>query len=233
MAEISTVSSTNLPTNSVQAVLFDLDGVIIDSEPLHVKALQATCQYFGFTLREQDIVNFKGWTEAKVASHFIQGHATASSPFNAFIAHKSQIYSRLIRDELTLIEGVVDFMQFCRAKKLRLALTTSALAENTASVLKKFQLAGFFEAIVTGQDVANSKPHPEPYLKTAQKLQIHPHHCLVIEDSIHGVRSGKSAGCRVAGITTSFARRDLEAAGADLVIDTFAEARNRLFKTLD
>ena len=216
-------------SHGLKAVLFDLDGVIIDSEPLHVKALQVACAHYGFKLLPEDIVRFKGLTEARVARHFIDAQTKTPPTCEDFIAYKSAIYTRLVADELTIFDGVLDFMNLCRAQSWRIGLTTSALPENAASVLRKFHLARYFDVMVTGGDVEHGKPHPEPYLKTAQRLGVSPQDCLVIEDSLNGVRSGKSAGCRVLALTTSFTRHELEHVEADLIVDSFAEARQRLF----
>jgi beta-phosphoglucomutase-like phosphatase (HAD superfamily) len=86
-----------------------------------------------------------------------------------------------------------------------------------------YDLWPFFSTIVTGQDIINGKPHPEPYLKTAKRLGVAPAKALVIEDSVNGVRSGKSAGCPVIAITTSFPRERLMELPADYVIDSFTE----------
>jgi beta-phosphoglucomutase-like phosphatase (HAD superfamily) len=86
-----------------------------------------------------------------------------------------------------------------------------------------FGLWPFFSAIVTSHDIVHGKPHPEPYLKTAEKLGVAPANALVIEDSVQGVRSGKAAGCRVAAITTSFPRERLLEVEADYVVDSYAE----------
>lgn len=215
----------NILTDGIRAVLFDLDGVIVDSEPLHVKALDLTCRHFGFVLLPEDIVRFKGVTEKQAARYFFNGSEQAASKIEEFIAFKSRLYAQSIVQELELIEGAVHFIHRCRAAGWRIALTTSALPENVESVLQKFQLASCFEAVVSGGEVTHSKPHPEPYLKTAKKLDIEPQHCLVIEDSVNGVRSGKSAGCRVIGLTTTFSHNELEMAGADFVVDSFADMR--------
>jgi mannitol-1-/sugar-/sorbitol-6-phosphatase len=82
--------------------------------------------------------------------------------------------------------------------------------------------------IITGQDIINGKPHPEPYLKTAEKLDVAPANALVIEDSVNGVRSGKAAGCRVIAITTSFPRERLMGVQADYADDSFAELERLL-----
>jgi beta-phosphoglucomutase-like phosphatase (HAD superfamily) len=91
-----------------------------------------------------------------------------------------------------------------------------------------FNLSPYFSTIITGEDVINGKPHPEPYLKTAEKLGVAPANALVIEESLNGVRSGKGAGCRVIAITTSFPRESLIEIQADYVVDSFAELERLL-----
>ena len=91
-----------------------------------------------------------------------------------------------------------------------------------------FNLSPFFSTIITGEDIINGKPHPEPYLKTAEKLAVPTANALVIEDSLNGVRSGKAAGCPVIAITTSFPRELLMELQADYVVDSFAELERLL-----
>jgi beta-phosphoglucomutase-like phosphatase (HAD superfamily) len=91
-----------------------------------------------------------------------------------------------------------------------------------------FNLWPFFSTVITGQDIISGKPHPEPYLKTAEKLGVAPANALVIEDSLNGVRSGKAAGCPVIAITTSFPRELLMELQADYVVDSFAELERLL-----
>jgi HAD superfamily hydrolase (TIGR01509 family) len=129
---------------------------------------------------------------------------------------------------MTLIPGSREFIQKAHEKGLKLGLTTSALLENQQRAFDMFDLWPFFSTIVTGQDIVHGKPHPEPYLKTAEKLGVAPANALVIEDSVHGVRSGKAAGCRVAAITTSFPRERLLEVEADYVVDSYAELNSLL-----
>jgi beta-phosphoglucomutase-like phosphatase (HAD superfamily) len=103
------------------------------------------------------------------------------------------------------------------------------LQENQQRIFEIFNLSPYFSTIITGEDIINGKPHPEPYLKTAEKLGVAPANALVIEDSLNGVRSGKAAGCRVIAITTSFPREPLMELQADYVVDSFAELE-RLFR---
>jgi HAD superfamily hydrolase (TIGR01509 family) len=130
---------------------------------------------------------------------------------------------------MRLIPGSREFIQKAHKKDFKLGLTTSALQENQQRIFENFNLSPYFSTIITGEDIINGKPHPEPYLKTAEKLGVAPANALVIEDSLNGVRSGKAAGCRVIAITTSFPRERLMELQADYVVDSFAELE-RLFR---
>jgi beta-phosphoglucomutase len=106
---------------------------------------------------------------------------------------------------------------------LLLGLATSALRENQQRAFERFGLDCYFDAIVSGNDAQKGKPDPEPYLLTGARLDVDPAKTLVIENSVNGIRSGKAAGCKAVGLTTSFERETLEKAGADLVVDGFSE----------
>jgi beta-phosphoglucomutase-like phosphatase (HAD superfamily) len=110
-----------------------------------------------------------------------------------------------------------------------MALTTSAPRELQELAFGQFDLSGYFGVVVTGDDVSQGKPHPEPYLKTAEKLGRAPSHCVVVEDSTNGVRSAKAAGCPTVGLATSFSAETLAAAGSDLTVATFSELQKALF----
>ena len=199
-------------TEPLRALCFDLDGIIIDSEPLHERAIQLTSQHLGGReLTPAEILSIKGTIEE----------------LELVIAYRNGIFAGLF-DEIGLIPGAREFIETARARGLRLALTTSALASNQRRAFAKFGLAPFFEVVVTGEDITRGKPDPEPYLLTAARLGVDPAESLVIEDSLNGVRSGKAAGCRVAALTTSFPAKNLRDVGADDVLDTYPELTRRL-----
>ena len=108
-----------------------------------------------------------------------------------------------------------------------MALVTSSPALTQRMACEKFGYRDFFEAITTGEDVSEGKPSPEPYLRTASLMAIDPTECLVIEDSLNGIRSGKAAGCKVLGLTSSFSKDELIAVGADEVTGSFKELLGR------
>ena len=127
------------------------------------------------------------------------------------------------------VEGAVDFVGRCKAAGYRLGLTTSADPSIQQLAFATFGLSEVFDAVITGRDVKIGKPDPEPYLLTAAKLGVSAGKCMVVEDAVTGVHSGKAAGCLVAAITTSFAAAELLEAGADFAASSFAELAASFF----
>ena len=119
--------------------------------------------------------------------------------------------------------GIEQFLALVRERVGRLGLATSANRRDFGLAADKFQLRDWFAAMVTAEDTEEHKPHPAPYLKALELLGAAGADALVIEDSPNGIRAGKAAGCTVAGITTTFTPSELRAAGADLVVASFAE----------
>ena len=198
-----------------------MDGVLIDSEPLHEFTLLELSTRFGGRFESQtELEMFKGRTELTAAQALLERfpHLTLT-PDEIVELRLEQVRANF--HLVKLIEGVRTFLDRCKTSGYRVGLTTSADPSIQQLAFSTFQLPKFFDAVVTGLDVKASKPDPEPYLLTAAKLDLPPDKCLVIEDAISGVRSGKSAGCRVAALTTSFSREALLEAGADLVVTSF------------
>ncbi len=165
---------------------------------------------------------FRGITEAVEIDYLVAQYAHLGLTHAQVAAAKRAAYDGLF-DQLTLVKGVDDFIRRCHDHNLPLGLATSAQTHNQQRAFARFGLSPFFRAVVTGDDVINSKPHPEPYLKAARGLSVAPAGCLVIEDSRNGVRAGKDAGCLVAGITTTTPDADLLAVGADIVVDSYVQ----------
>ncbi len=209
-----------------EALLLDMDGVVIDSEPLHEEAQRIIFREFKFDVPESVFPSFKGMRETEVFERIVSDHANGRGDVDGLVAAKERAYRELLTD-LTLVPGSLTFIRNA-CQTYRLALTTSSVRLDQEIVFKKFELARYFEVIVTAEDVDEPKPHPQPYLRTAERLSLDPSSCLVVEDSINGVRSAVDAGCTVAGLTTSFGADELIRAGADFTIDGFDELALRL-----
>ena len=211
-----------MPMDDLEAILFDLDGVIIDSEPLHEKAYRQTSLHLGRDLTPEEVASLKGTVDEIGAGKLLEYNPGATLSVPQVMEYNNNIYKAMF-DQMRLIPGSRESIQKAHKKGFKLGLTTSALQENQQRSFEMFNLWPFFSAIITGQDITNGKPHPEPYLKTAEKLDVAPTNALVMEDSVNGVRSGKAAGCRVIAITTTFPRESLMEVQADYVVDSFAE----------
>ena len=211
-----------MPMDDLEAILFDLDGVIIDSEPLHEKAYRQTSLHLGRDLTREEVAALRGTVDEIGAAKLLEYNPGATLTVSQVMEYNNDIYKAMF-DQIRLVPGSREFIQKAHKKGFKLGLTTSALQENQQRIFEKYNLWPFFSTIITGQDIINGKPHPEPYLKTAEKLGVAPANALVIEDSVNGVRSGRAAGCRVIAITTSFPRERLMELQADFVVDSFAE----------
>lgn len=203
-----------------KAVIFDMDGVVIDSEPLHERSSRLVLAQHDLEIEDATFADFKGSTDRTILEYLVAEN-NLNVDVEALLQQKRLTYASLI-DELQPIYGVVSFINRIN-ESYRLALTTSASRRNKELAFSKFNLHSFFEVVITSDDINNPKPDPEPYLETTSRLQLNPQDCVVIEDSFNGVRSAAAAGCTVVGITTSFAPDALMDAGADLVIKGYDE----------
>ena len=205
-----------------QAYIFDFDGVIVDSEPLHAIAKQNTLDRFLIKYPASLFSEFKGRTDVDffdyVSRELAEGKATAGE----LGAHKQKEYIKLFED-VSLVPGIQDFICFSRNQLKQLGLATSATGRDFSLAANKYQLRTWFDVIITGDDTKYHKPHPEPFLKVISKLSVPIEKILVIEDSPNGIHSAKAANCMVAAITTSFNSNELQVAGADLVVTSFPE----------
>lgn len=201
------------------AFIFDLDGVVIDSEPLHEQALRSACAAWDLDVSDALFDEFRGRTDRAIAVHLAE-QAPATVDAEALLAAKHEAYDALL-DELTLIPGVTDFIEMLDARGLPLALVTSATQHDQRRTFERFGLHGHFPIVVTADDVEQTKPHPQPYRRATDQLGIAASACVVVEDSARGVESARRAGCTVVGLCSSFPAETLRDAGAHLTVERY------------
>jgi HAD superfamily hydrolase (TIGR01509 family) len=219
---------TNFHRSSIRAVLFDLDGVVIDSEPVHERSLMVASERLGHKLTPSELRQLKGLNQEASAAGLKSLAASSNVDFIEIVRIRSQVFAELI-DHVRLMPNVRKFIHRLRITGYSVALTTSSGGSGLATIFDRFGLCQVFDVVVTGDQVTHSKPHPEPYRLTAQRLGVRPDHCLAIEDSINGIISATGAGCYAVGITTSFPKQTLIEAGAAFSIDTFEELERMMF----
>lgn len=196
----------------IQGILFDMDGVLIDSEHIICKAAVQLFREKGVTVQPTDFLPFVGTGEDR----YLGGVAEQYNIPLELEKDKKRLYD-LYEEEankgIPPLNGVLTFVASCRQKGLKMAVATSADRRKMLINLKCIGLSeADFDATVNGQDVKHKKPSPDIYLLASSKLKLAPENCLVIEDAVNGIEAGKAAGCRCLGLTTSFTAKQLEQA---------------------
>jgi HAD superfamily hydrolase (TIGR01509 family) len=205
----------------IKGILFDLDGVLIDSEPLHEFTLLELSDRFGRRFGQDEILQFKGLPELSVAHAILKSFPDLALTIDQVIRFRLELLKSNFH-RVEMIEGALAFVQRVKAAGFRLGLTTSAARSMQQLACETFALSPYFDTIITGEDIERGKPDPQPYERTAANLALRPDECMVVEDAVNGVKSGKAAGCFVVGITTSFTAQALRLVGSDLVVPSFA-----------
>ena len=182
---------------SPKACLFDLDGVLIDSEPLHGKAWEKTAAYFNKKLTNTQLNLLKGRTRVDCGKQLIEW-INKSIELKELLAIHHPISKRLVK-KAQAMPGAEDLVKWCVKKGLPIALVTSSSKESVQNKAEPHSWMRFFPTKVQGDDpsLAAGKPSPDPYLLAAKKLNIKPEFCWAIEDSISGTNSALNAGCLV------------------------------------
>ena len=211
----------------IKGILFDMDGVLLDSEHL---TSEAAIQYFGrkgFKVKHEDFIPFYGTGEkgffGGVAEQYGIPYNNSEEANNIY-----KLYAELAKGNITPLTGVVDFINICKEKGLKLAVATSA---GMYKMNVNLQLLGFennvFDALVCGSDITNNKPNPEIFITAANKLGLNPVDCLVVEDAPSGVEAAKKSGAKCLALLTSFSADKLQA--ADWIVKDLSEYPDEIF----
>ena len=189
--------------NKARALIFDMDGVIVDSNPLHRESWAEYNRRQGIETTEEMHQRMYGKRNDMIIRDFLGAHLTDQEVF-AHGAAKEALYREMLAPRLleTLVPGLQAFLE--RHADLPKAVATNAEPPNVEFVLREAGLARFFQVIVDGHQIPNPKPHPDVYLRAAGLLRVPTHECVVFEDSHGGVAAALAAGMRVIGITTTY-----------------------------
>jgi HAD superfamily hydrolase (TIGR01509 family) len=202
-------------TPQIEAVIFDMDGVLTDSEPLINAAAIAMFKEKGLVVQPEDFLPFVGTGENRYIGGVAEKYNLALDIAQAK-KRTYEIYLELVPEQLAAFPGAVDLVRRCRQAKLKVALASSAdLIKINANLFKIGLPPGSWDAIVHGEDVELKKPAPDIFLAAARKLGVAPQACVVVEDAVNGVQAAKAAGMRCVAVAQSFPADKLQQ--ADLV----------------
>jgi HAD superfamily hydrolase (TIGR01509 family) len=189
----------------IDAVIFDMDGVLVDSEPLGLEAMRRVMARHGVAYTEAENEQFLGVTTAESCRVLKARHRLAAEARDLERQYLEHLLA-LIRERPRPMPGVPDVLATLRGAGYRLALASSAEPEVIAANVATIDLAPFFETMVSGAEVARGKPAPDVFVETARRLGLAPAGCLVVEDSRNGLLAAKAAGMRCAVVPCAATR---------------------------
>jgi HAD superfamily hydrolase (TIGR01509 family) len=206
----------------IKGVLFDMDGVLVDSEEFMCEAAIRMFSEKGLLVKKEDFLPFVGAGENRYLGGVAEKY---SCDFNLEKdkTRAYQIYAEITIGKLVPLPGVHDFINRCRSRSLKLAVATSADRVKMEINLAALGLPeNTFDHTVNGLEVERKKPFPEIYLEAALRLGLQPEECLVVEDAVSGIDAAKAAGCKCLALTTSFPSEKL--VRADWICHTLEDA---------
>jgi beta-phosphoglucomutase family hydrolase len=190
---------------SFEGVLFDLDGVLIDTTELHYRVWEEFARSRGIACTRQMLLATNGRKASETIKIWLNSKSISDEEVAAINDDLNvRVNKRLATDDVPAVPGATELVRALAAKQVPMAVATSAVPANAALSLVRIGLQGLFGAIVTAADVTQGKPHPEPYLKAAQALGVNPARCVVVEDSVAGIQAAKAAGAKCLALATTF-----------------------------
>tara|TARA_Y100000310_G_C20665227_1_gene807114 strand:- start:466 stop:1125 length:660 start_codon:yes stop_codon:yes gene_type:complete len=188
-----------------KVMIFDFDGVIVDSEPVRYQTYKELFQKeFGVFLPKKDLTIY-GRTPRMNIMYFLEKYSLKGDVDALLMKRNRLIYDAFNKEENIIpIEGVVNFIRCLKSVGIRMAIASSGHQDHITKILDHLNLREYFEVIVSGDMVQNGKPHPEIFIKTAERLGEKPENCIVIEDSVNGFIAAKAASMKVIGLNHTF-----------------------------
>jgi len=213
-----------------EAILFDMDGVLVDTEEYICKAAIAMFDEMGVKTHPKDYIPFVGAGENRYVGGVAEKYSIITD-IEILKKRTYEIYDEITKGNLSPLPGVIDFIKKCKKSGLKLAVATSADKTKMEINLREAGLSGeLFDALINGLDVERKKPFPDIYLLAANALGVDIKKCVVVEDAVNGVQAAKSAGAKCLGLTTSFTIEQL--GGANWVVKDLSYVDDKLFNEI-
>jgi HAD superfamily hydrolase (TIGR01509 family) len=213
----------------IKAIIFDCDGVVVDSEDYSRKAYEKNLEKFKIKLDKEDY-KFMTGSGTKEIYGYLNKKYKVNINVNEFDKEKEEIYRELAKGKLKVFAGVKSLIKELRKHNIKIGLASSGNKEKVSFNLEETNLLNSFDIIIKAEDISKSKPDPEIFLKTALKLGLKPEECVVIEDSIKGIEAGNRARMKTIAVTNTFKKEELR--DADLIVNSLEEIDISTIKNL-
>ncbi|XP_050122034.1 haloacid dehalogenase-like hydrolase domain-containing protein Sgpp isoform X2 [Malus sylvestris] len=212
----------------LEAILFDIDGTLCDSDPFHYYAFREMLQEVGFNGGVPITEEFFSEKIAGVHNEYLCSILFPDWDIERarqFLVDKEAMFRRFISEKIEPLKGLPRLRQWIEKQGFRRAAVTNATKLNAELILSKLKLTDFFEIVVLGEECIRAKPFPDPYLTALEKLNLSNEHAFIFEDSVLGVKAGVAAGMPVVGLGTRNPEEALINAGASFVIKDFDDPK--------
>lgn len=223
----------------LKVLFFDFNGVIVNDEPLHWQLIKKTLASVDLHLNAQDhFTDYLGRSDADTFTEILKAQkiAATKSLVEKLVALKSSYYCQSVQAQDLFLPGVLDCIK-AASERFQLAIVSGALRQEILAWLDKADIRGYFQTIISIEDVNNGKPNPEGYLLALKQINqkspddhIQSFECLVIEDSLQGIKAAHAAGIKCAALTSSLNKEQL--AEAELVFDSFLDISLEMLEAL-
>lgn len=216
----------------IKGIIFDMDGVIVDSEPIYREFEYKFFKNLGADVTVEYFEKYAGCslntTIENTCKEFNIDIIPMESIYKSYSAGTELIYSN---PRLKLCEGIVDWFEYFRKNNYPMIVASSTHKEKVGICLKRFDIKEFFINYIGGDEVKNAKPDPEIFLKACDELNLKPSECMVIEDAFHGIKAAKEAGCFTIGYLNK-GHNPQDLSQADIVFDTFGKDKIPMLENL-
>ena len=197
------------------AVIFDMDGVLADTGPIHYQSWVKMAKEIGKNFSKEFFKSSFGQQSVPITRRLV-GEKVDDDLVKKWADSKEKYYREMVKDKIIPLPGVLKLLKELSHLNFKLAVGSSAPPENVDLLLKALKISHYFKTVITAADVKNGKPSPDVFLIASEKLQIVPSNCVVIEDAPVGIEAAKNAGMKCIALTTTHSTKDLLV--ADLVI---------------
>lgn len=204
---------------SQYGVLWDLDGVLIDSSRQHLESWMRILPRFGLTMTKELHEQTFGMNNREILTIML-GEPPEADTLRRISREKESAFREIIRGIVEPLAGAVELLEQLHSAKMRQAIASSAPQENIQVVVNELQIGGYFRALVSGHDLP-AKPDPAIYLEAARRIALGPEACVVVEDAVVGVRGAITAGMRAVGVTTTHPANALQ--DANLIVESLLD----------
>ena len=211
----------------VKGVLFDLDGVLVKSMEQHLEAWQHAFKEWDADIRPEHFYQLEGRGVNAVVKELTKRFGIDPALNHDLVEKKKEYYLKIFKAEF--YDGLYDLLDYLKENNIPAAIVTGGDRDRVLKLQGRY-FKGYFKGLVSSDDVENTKPYPEPYLKGARLLALNPEECVVIENAPLGVEAGKSAGMFVIGVTTTVKREILHE--ADIVVEDMHAVRRKLMSLI-